>query len=303
MRQSIEHNNLKWINIQNPQKEDIQFLQDNFNFHEIVLKEIIPASHRPKVENHGDYLFMVLYYPAFNKKKSEAFARELDIIVTKSHLITSHYKTILPLKSLFARINLHNDAKKEYMSEGTAYLFFYLIRSILANVLTKLEHIEHRVDYIEKAIFKGREKEMVFEISETQRDIIDFRRILAPQRSVFASLVADSRVFFGEEFAPHLANLHGNFDNVWNELEEQRETLAALADTNSSLLSTKINEIIKILTIVSTIFMPVTFLANIWGMNIDGMPLRETGSFWIITAVMGLMVILMIGYFKKKKWL
>lgn len=304
MLHSIQNNGITWIDIQDPKEKDIKYLRKNFRFHELVLEELIPPGHRPKVEHHDDYLFMSLYYPVLNKKKHETFSRELDIIVTKSHIITSHYETIIPLKALFDQINLYKKSKSEYMSETTGHLLFYIIRSIFESALTKLEYIREEVDYIENEIFEGKEREMVLEISKTKRDIIDFRRIFAPQSSVIDSLVVEGTEFFGKELRPYFQDLRGTFGIIWNEIHDHRETIQALAETNESLLSTKINEIIKVLTVFSAIFLPLTLIASIWGMNIRGIPAsNSTSELWIVSVAMLVMAVGMLAYFKKRGWL
>ena len=304
MLHTTTHNNLTWIDIQDPKPKDIKYLKENFNFHQIVLEELIPPGHRAKVEHHDGYIFFILYYPAFSKEKKETFPRELDILVTKTHIITSHYETIIPVKSLFDQIDRYKAAKKEYMSETTGHLLFYIIKGILENALAKLEHIATEVDYIEQEIFKGEEREMVFEISVAKRDIIDFRRILAPQKSVIESLVHEGVDFFGKDLKPHFEDLRGTFGIVWNEVEDHRETIQALAETNESLLSAKTNEVIRVLTVFSVIFLPLTMIASIWGMNIESMPLTGGAvGFWVILGIMAMMLAGMVGYFKKKKWL
>jgi len=303
MLKSVAHKGITWIDIQNPKPADIKYLRKNFNFHELVLEELMHPGHRPKVEHHDDYIFLILYYPAFNKIKKETFPREIDILVTKTHIITSHSEAIIPIKTLFEQIGQYATAKKEYMSESTGHLLFYIVNGILENALVKLEHIENEVNYIESEIFKGEEHRMVLEISVAKRDIIDFRRILAPQASVIESLADDGLKFFGNELKPHFEDLRGTFGIVWNEIQDHRETIQALAETNESLLSTKINEIIKVLTVFSVIFMPLTLIASIWGMNINKMPLTSANGFWVIIGIMVGVLVSMIGYFKKKRWL
>jgi magnesium transporter len=304
MLNSISHKGITWIDIQDPKENDITYLKENFNFHELVLEELIPPGHRQKVEHNDGYIFFILYYPIFHKESEETFPRELDILVTKTHIITSHYESIIPVKSLFDQINLYENAKTKYMSESTGHLLFYIMREILENTLAKLEHIEDKVNYIEEKIFKGEERKMVFEISITKRNIIDFRRILAPQQSVVESLVKEGTNFFGEELEPYFLDLKGTFGILWNEIQDHRETINALAETNESLLSTKINEVIKVFTIFSVVFLPLTLIASIWGMNISNMPLTENvSSFWIIIGIMVSVLVGMLGYFRSKKWL
>ena len=303
MIHSVQNKDITWIDIQNPKRKDLKYLRKNFSFHELVLEELLRPGHRPKVEHHDGYIFLILYYPAFNKIKKETFPREIDILVTKTHIITSHYETIIPVKTLFEQIRQYETAKKEYMSESTGHMLFYIVKGILENALVKLENIENEVDYIENEIFKGEERRMVLEISVAKRDIIDFRRILAPQASVFESLLSDGAEFFGNELKPHFEDLRGTFGIVWNEIQDHRETIQALAETNESLLSAKINEIIKVLTVFSVIVLPLTLIASIWGMNIENMPLTSVSGFWVLIGIMVTILVAMIGYFKKKKWL
>jgi len=304
MRQSIQHNNITWIDIKDPNSQDVEFLRDNFKFHDFVLEELVKPSHRQKVENYDDYLFMMLYYPVFDASKKEVSEQELDILITKSHLITAHYQVISPLDNFFDNINSKNEAREKYMSETAGHLLFYVIHKILEDISVKITVIEEQVRQIEKEIFKGREKEMVFEISRAKRDIIDYRRIVGPQISAIESLQVEGTKFFGESLEPHLTDLRGSFSILWNNLLDQRETIQALGETNESLLSTKTNEVIKVLTVFSVIFLPITLIANIFGMNLDYFPLSRTAiDFWAIVGIMTWIAIAMFIYFKRQKWL
>ena len=304
MRKIIKGPKITWVDIRDPGEKDIKYLKEHFKLHPLVLGEIIPPGHRPKVEHYPTYLFMILYYPIYSKEKRETKPRELDIIVTENALITSHYKSILPLKSLFDTCNLYDESKKKYMSEGTGELLFFLLSGFWKNCLAKLEKIDKKIDEAEKEIFAGKEKEMVLEISLIKTDIINFWRIIEPQEEILDSLSKEGADFFGKKLSPYFSDLLGTYGKAWNDIKTFKETILALENTNQSLLSSKINEIMKILTIFSVVFLPLTLLASIWGMNISKMPL--TGSplgFWIILSIMILLIGLMITLFYKKKWL
>lgn len=292
-----------WVDIQNPTKNDVQYLREKFNFHPLILGELIPPGHRAKVEHHRDYLFMILYYPVYDKEKKETRSRELDIIVTKDILITSHYRFILPLKALFDSCNLYNESKKSYMSKGAGYLLFYILSSFWKNSLTKLERIDTRLSEIEREMFRGKEKEMVSEISLVKADIINFWRIIEPQREILESLSSEGIAFFGEDLSPYFTDIIGTYGRAWNEIKTYKEIVSALENTNRSLLSTKTNETMKILTIFSVIMLPLTLLASIWGMNVP-VPFSNTYlGFWIIVGVMAILMGAMFRYFREKRWL
>lgn len=308
MINTIRNKNLTWIDIKDPKEKDLKFLEKKFRFiHPLVLDEIIPPGHRAKVERHHDYFFMILYYPIFNQKEQKTEARELDIIVTRDHVITTHYKTIIPLKRLFDHTNLYKTQKDEYMGEGPGPLLYHIISSMLNSALNKLEIIEKNIDSIEHAIFSGKEKEMVLKISETKRDVINFRRILAPQSLVLESLQVEGVDFFKEKMQAYLEDLLGNFGILWNTVEDQLETIQALAETNDSLLSNKTNEIVRLLTIFSVIVFPLTLMSSVWGMNTAYVPFTSDGvpspwDFWAVIGIMSILSIGMLTFFKRKKW-
>ena len=293
-----------WVDIQNPTKKDIQYLRKRFSLHPLVLGELIPPGHRPKVEHYKDYLFMILYYPIHSKEKRETRSRELDIIITKNVLITSHYYSILPLKALFDICNLYAESRNHYMSKGSGYLLFYLLSSLWKSCLIKLNQINKKLAEIEQKIFRGKEKEMVLEISLVKTDIINFWRIVEPQEEILNSLSKEGGEFFGRNLSPYFSDILGTFGQVYNNLGTYKEAILALEDTNQSLLSSKVNDIMQMLTIFSVIFLPLTLIASIWGMNFSGLPFDEFQSgFWIVISVMVVLIGLMIVYFRKKKWM
>ena len=304
MRNIIKGPKVTWIDIKDPKEDDIKFLKEKFNFHPLVLEELLPPSHRPKVERYPNYLYMIFYYPIYNKENRETRPRELDIIVTKNTIITSHYHSILPLKALFDRCNLYPKAKKRYMAQDPGYLLFYVLNNIWKNSLTKLVRVDEKINKIEKEIFRGQEKEMVLEISLVKTDIINFWRIVEPQKETLESLAEEGPDFFGKELTHYFIDVLGTFGQTWNALKTYKETILALEDTNQSLLSSKINEIMKVLTVFSVIFLPLTLIASIWGMNIYGMPLTKAPlDFWMILIIMLALSALMLMFFRKKHWL
>lgn len=303
MRNIIKVPKVTWVDIQEPTKEDLFYLKRKFKLHPLVLEELSLSAFRPKVERHRKYLFMIFHYPIYSKEKRETRPRELDIVVTKNTLITSHYRTIIPLKALFDHCNLYPESKKRYMSKGPAYLLFYLLNAFWKNCLTKLARIDERLDIVEREIFRGREKEMVLEISLIKTDIINFWRIIEPQGEVLESLMKEGTKFFGSEITPYLSDILGSYSQVFNALKTYKETILALENTNQSLLSTKINEIIRILTVFSVILLPLTLIASIWGMNV-ALPFgRSPFGFWILAIIMVGIMGVMILYFRKKRWL
>ncbi len=300
----IKAKNLTWVDIKNPNEEDIAWIRDNYKLHPLVLKELLPPIDHPKLENFGDYLFIVVFYPFFDQQTHRTIPFELDIIVSKKYIITSHYKDIVPLKAIFDKCNLYEEEREEYTDEGTGELLYRIIRQILSACFPKLSHIKQNIEDIEQAIFKKEYKTTVSSISLVQRDIIGFQGIIEPQNLVLKNLAKESESFFGKQFIPYFHSLINLYGQVNSSLETRAKTLSALDTTNQSLLTTRTNEIIQLLTIFSVIVFPLTLLAGIFGMNTRYLPLVGIRyDFWIICGIMGIGVILMLLLFRRKKWI
>jgi len=302
--QIIKWKNLTWVEIKKPTKEDINWLKEKFDLHPLVLKELLPPLDYPKIETFGDYLFIVLFYPFFDRKDFHTVPLELDIIVSKDYIITSHYKDIVPLKAIFDKCNLYPEERENYFKEGTGYLLYAIIQETLNACFPKLGHIKENIDQIEEAIYHKKYKETVTKISLVKRDIIGFQRTIESQNWVLKELPNKAQGFFSKKLIPYFHNLVSLQNQVYSILITNRKVLSALDSTNQALLTTRTNEIIKILTVFSVIVFPLTLLAAIFGMNTSYLPfVGQKGDFWIIVSIMALGTIGMLAVFKIKKWI
>jgi len=300
----IKTKSLAWIDIQKPDEKDVQFLAEKFNFHPLVLKEILPPMDHPKIETHRDYIYIIFYYPSFERTSRLTIPLELDIIVGRNYLITSHYQTIIPLKALFDRVNLFDEVRRELTDEGPGELLYRIIDACLKNCFPKIDNINKNLDYLEKEIFAKHLRGVVPEISVVKRDVLNFQRIIEPQKLVLEELTESGPILFGEKFRPYFRNLVGTYNHICNLLKNCRDTIETFDSTNQSLISTRTNEIMKLLTVFTVILTPLALIANLYGMNLDFMPLSEIKySFWIIFGIIILVGTAMALWFKKKKWL
>jgi len=304
MQLSIKEGKITWVEIKNPVEEDIDWLKKKFNLHPLVLKELLPRLDYPKIEIFGDYIFLVLFYPFFNKETCQTIPFELDLIVAKDYLITSHYKDIVPLKAIFDKCNLYEDFRKEVFSQGTAYILYLLLQEILNASFPKLSHIKWNIEKIEKEIYQRQNKDTVAGISLITRDIIGFQRVLEPQKLILERLKKAAEKIFGEKFLPYFSELINLHEEINGLLKTLKNTLSALDSTNSSLLNTKTNEIIKILTIFSVILLPLTLITSLFNINTQFLPLvNNPAVFWIILGAMAFLATAMSIFFKIKKWI
>ncbi len=298
-------NNTTWIDIHKPTQKDLDGLKEKFNLHPFIAQQFLPDLHRPKIEEYPDQLFLVLHFPVYNPETRQTKVAELDLIVIKNTLITSHNERIPSLETFFNDCQLQDYHQAQYF-KSKGYLVFSLLDWLIDSCLPMLDHISEKIEKIEGNVFQGKEKEMLTEISIVKKDIIDFRRAIKPQRSVLEILTKKSQRFFGAQLKPLAQEVVGSSVRVWNVLENHRELINSIEQTNNSLLSYKLNDIMKFLTVVSFITFPLSVIVGFFGMNVFGnMPAVESGNYtWLaVLAVMFTSAGIMVVYFKRKKWL
>ncbi len=305
MRQEIKNGEINWINITNPQKNDVEFLKSDFNICSSILKEYIPNIKRPKVEEYKNYLFVVIHFPVFDRKERKTISAELDIILFENVLITSHNGLLPELKKVFEKCKTDETAKNYYIKNSAIELAFRILDKLIDTRLPMLDHIDDHISDIEEQIFRGNERKMVNEIAIVKHDIISFRRIIKPQRMVLESLSRKIPKISDENPSRLSAEVIGSNIKVWNTLENHKEMIEALEHTNESLLSYKLNNTMKILTAFSVIVLPLSLMANTFGMNVtNGMPFADSPfGFWIVLYLMFLITSISFIFFKYKNWI
>lgn len=303
MHNIIEYKNFIWVDITEPTEEDVRYLQKNFKLHSLTLKTIIPPIHHPDLDIFKKYISIILHYPNL-EKNGEMRIQELDLILGENYLITNHHRKISFLNQIFDDC-LNSEVKRmEYMERGPAFLLFTTLNRFLKEKLAKIDQIEEKIEKLEEKIFLEEEKEIIKEISELKRKIIDFWRVVAPQRMIFESLRNVVEKFYSHEFGHYFSVLFRIHRRIEDALNASKETIESLEETNHIIITSKINNVIKILTIFSVILLPLTLLASIWGMNIPEMPLTSSSlGFWTVLALMAVLMGFMITFFRRKKWL
>lgn len=279
--------NMSWISLVKPGKEDVEELGARFpQIHPLILEELLTPTIRPKVENYDHHLYMVLHFPIFTPGYEKSISNELDVILMSDVIITVQYDYITTVDDFWHECEDREKAIEHY-GKTPLHLLYYLLRRFFTNSLKELDLIQGKIDEVEEQVFSGHEKEILEVISYLRRDIVDFRRALKPQHMTLQSLEAQAVALYGENVRPFLSDLIGEYLKVWDLLENHNETLDALYETNSSLLLSKTNEIMRVFTILAFISFIPTVIANIYGMNIINLPFaEEPAAFWIIQIMM-----------------
>lgn len=300
--QILKQNNVTWIDIINPAEKDIDYLKKYLSFQQFTLNELLVPTARPRVEKYDHYLFMVLHFPIFVKRRKRTFAREIDFLITENAVITAHYGPLEPLQVLFDECTLQGAKKEKIMGQTSGHLVYYIIEALYDFSFRELDHIQRKIDKIESKMFHRMEQEIIEDISIVRQDIANFIRTIKPQKAILDSLSARGLDFFGKNMEPYFTDMLGDHTRVINALENHKEIIETIRDTNESLLTIRTNEIMKVLTVFAVIVFPLTLIAAIFGMNTEILPLIGLPhDFWIIMGIMAISTLIMFGYFKFKK--
>ena len=298
-----EYGGITWIDLYSPSEEEIASVKKQFKIHELTAHELLEPSERAKVDPYKDYLYTILHFPNIHHETHQKDNREIDFILGKKFLITCHYQDTPVLES-FREDKLPEEILGEHKTLPHAgFLFFHLMRHLYNSYEGHLEAISDDLVDIEESIFGGHEREMVELLGIVSHDIMDIKRSLKAHASILVSLELAGKHFFGDDFEYYLRAITGDYQKAWNLTLDTKETLLELRETNDSLLSTKTNEIMKVLTIMAFLTFPLTLIAGIFGMNSNLPIVGHPGDFWIIIAIMLVASLLMVGYFRYKKWL
>jgi magnesium transporter len=298
----IEHKTVSWIDFEDPSHDDILYLQEHFNIHPLAIEEFFTPTYQPKAVSYNNCLFLSVHIPLFDIEKRTTYSGELDMIITKNHLITAHRHKIYQLEKFFHDISTSEGKQRLHLTKTPAHLLYAVLEILLESCFPRLDHISKNLDNIEEQVFSGQEKEMVLEISLVKRDILNFRRAIKPQRAIIESIIQKESILIPLELKAYFQDLIGTNIRIWNILENNKEIIESLEETNNSLLSNKLDMTMKVLTIFSAIILPMTAYSNIMAMSVNIPLTHNPNAFWIHAGIIVIISLLTIIIFRWKKW-
>ena len=299
----IEALDVRWVNIEQPRHSHRAWLEERFDFHPLDYEDVFSRNQRPKIDEYDDYLFIVLYFPRFDKHVGRLNAAELDLFVGPDFLVTLPNQPLQPVEYLFERCRANDELREQWFSKGTGYLLYKIVDACVDASFPMLAKMGNKLERIEDEIFEGRSKEVVRDISNVKQEIINFRKIVRPQRAVFTDLERTKQRYLAEDLDVYFDDINDASERVWQMLETYKETVEALEATNESVLSHQLNDVLRVLTVLSVVFLPLTLIASIFGMNVHVPGEGDLVPFWLIVALMVVVGGGMIAFFRRRRWL
>lgn len=290
-----------WVDIDHGTPEEFATVVRQYDLDPYVAKEISSPTPKSRIEFHKEYIYLILYFPVFKHTRGTELKQEIDFVIGKDFLITTHYNTIDAIHKLSKQIEVEEILSKPHDGQ---HVFGVLFRELYATIGDELAYIESWSESITEEIFDGNEKEMVFEISEAIRTLLEFKKTTDSHKEILDFLRDGSSHILSKDFAEEIEAILLEYHRIRDIIHANIEILRELRETNNSLLSTKQNETVKTLTVVTTISFPFMLLSALFTMDLGGRPLVEHHfGFYIMFGLMCIISFTVFTIAKHKKWL
>jgi len=301
--ESVTWGDLTWVNMERPTERETEYLAQNYPFHPLDLDDCLSRIQRPKIDEYKDYLFLVFHFPVFHKEARVTTRSQLSVFIGEKYLITLHKGELKPLVKLFKECQIDEESRQENFNQGSGYLLYRIVDRLVDYCLPILNKIVDNIESVEDNIFSNGIRGTIKEISALRRDIISFRRIIWPMRAVIGSLEPKIRRFTKMDMAVYFGDMVDHVDKIWDALDEHKEVIEGLNDTHDSLATNRTNEVIRMLTIIATILLPITVVASIFGMNIP-LPFQNSShSLLYVFLIMVVIISSMLYFFRRQRWI
>ncbi len=291
-----------WIDVDMVhQVELIEKIGECYGFHPLVLEDILNTDQRPKLEDFGDYIYIVLRMLSCNGQNNGIVSEQISIILGPNYVITFQERDLDVFDSIRERIR---NGKGRLRKSGSDYLAYALLDTIVDNYFIVLEKMGERIEILEEQLVARPTQAVLQSIHTLKRDLIFLRKSVWPLREVISAHGRGESPLVSESTRVYMHDVYDHTIHIIDTLETFRDMLSGMLDIYLSSVSNRLNEVMKVLTIIATIFIPLTFIVGVYGMNFKYMP--ELDWHWGYPTLMLLMLVMalcMVAFFRKKRWL
>lgn len=299
---NLEKDDVFWFNVNGISSPNvIEKIGAMFNLHPLLLEDVLSPNQRPKFEEYGDYVFLILKKIEWSEVDWDIITEQVSFVLLPPKLITFQEQKDDFLSSIEQRIE---KAKGKIRSSDSSYLLYAIMDSIIDRYFITLEKIGEIIDAMELKISANPNPSLVRNIHSLKHTMMIFKKSVWPLREAINYLIRTENEIISSTNSVYYRDLNDHLYQVLDTVESYRELLASLLDLYLTMIGNKTNEIMKVLTIIATIFIPLTFIAGVYGMNFEFMP--ELSSPWgypVIWMIMILLTIALLYYFRRKKWI
>jgi magnesium transporter len=296
---------LTWINVVAADVATAQGLAERFGWHPLDVEDVVSKRQRPKVDDYEDegYLFAVLHLPVYDQAVQRLNAAELDLFIGHDYVVTIPNRELHPVTRLFARCESDEAFRDQLFARGSGRLLYEILDDLFDYCFPILDKIAHKLDGIEDDMFEGRSEEVVRDISNVKQEIISYRKIIKPERATLRVLERRVEHFLPEELEEYFDDIVDAAERIWDLLDNYKEVVEALESTNESVISHRQNDVLRLLTVISVVLLPLTFITGLFGMNVTYPGEATSIGFWSIVVAIIVTAAATLGFFRWKRWL
>ncbi|MBC7782934.1 MAG: magnesium/cobalt transporter CorA [Burkholderiales bacterium] len=303
-----------WVDLDRPDDNELAILDDVFGFHPLAIEDTIQYNQRPKIESYNHvgstcnsgYFYMVIHGPDLSSFKESLRTKELDIFVSERYMVTIHEEEMTSVKSALMRME---SSPARLLDSGVDMLLYYILDHVVDNYSPIFDWMQEEIDDLEDAALTRPTQELLVKIGLKKRELLNLRRIIGPEREVLAQLTRGDVAFIRPQARVYLRDVQDHLNRAVESIEIYRDLILGARDIYLSSISNQLNQIMKTLTIISVIALPMTVITSFFGMNFsDGVPafdrmLHSTVSFVIAMVIMLGLAGGLLYLFKAKKWI
>jgi magnesium transporter len=306
-RAYLERDSVTWIHVQGDAEPDtLRQLGAIFGLHHLALEDVINTGQRPKVDDYGEQIFVIMAHPFMDSASGSLQMQQLSIFVGREFIVSFHPGAIDPFAPIRTRLRDHAGRIR---ARGPDYLLYALLDLVIDEGFPVLEVLGDEIEHLEEQLLDSPTRELLPRLHRLKRTMLVLRRMLWPQREVLNSLVRDEGEMIAEQNQVYYRDCYDHTIQIMDLIETYRDMVSGLLDIYLSSVSYRLNEIMRVLTMIATIFIPLTFIVGIYGMNFDiarspwAMPeLHWYFGYPLVWLLMLAVVVAMLIYFKRKKW-
>ncbi len=299
----IKWGRITWVNVEKPTAQEMDYLAKNYPFNPFDLEDCLSRIERPKIDDYENYLFLVLHFPVFNKQARVTTPSQVSVFISEDYVVTVHAGDLKPLVKLFKDCQQNEEARRENMGRSSGYLLYRVLDRLVDYCFPIMNKIIANVEATEDRLFSDHARDVVREISLLRRDIMAYRRIIRPQPSIFKSLEEEDYPFLKEDLDVYFGDIGDHIVKITETLDEYKEVVEGLSASSDSLFSHHATEIMKMLTILGTVLLPLLLLSSLYGMNVP-LPFQNSSfAFPLIILITLCVSAAMLAYFRFRRWI
>lgn len=293
-------NTYLWVDLAAPSIPELLILSDTFAFHPLSVEDARDELHYPKLEAYDGYLYAILHGIAFDAKDEGFGTHDVDFFIGPNYLVTVHDGRSRSIAEL--QENASRNVK--VMGEGPMSLFHRIVDTMVDHYRPEISKLEDRLDELEEHVLNDPAPEVMREILSEKRRVAGLRRIINPQRDVVARLARREFVDISTDLSFRFRDVYDHLQRFSDDASIFQDRITAILEAYLTSVSNRMNEVMKVLTVVATVFMPLTLVSGIYGMNIHlpQFPGGDAAQFWWLSGLMLAVVVLMLAYFRRNRW-